>query len=645
MVNADGSTNVPGLYVIGDLTGIPLLKFSSDSGARAVRTILADPAFGRRRRDESVYDLVVVGAGVSGVAAVAEARKSALRVEIIEAAGSFSTIVNFPRGKPIYTYPTDMVPAGDLQFGPASDVKEGLIDELNAFLGDHEIVPRIANATGITRRRGALEIELDDQEPLRAHRVLVAIGRSGSDRTLGIPGEDRDFVSNRLYDPSEFCGRDIVVIGGGDSALETAIALTSCGSRVTLSYRKPEFGRPKPGNLEKITALAQQADADVGVEEPTDELAAPAAGPFIPGRPTDDECAGCGGKLRGYAADGECPGCGKKFHRRVGRLRLMMSSRPKEILDGGVVITNDQGADETIAAEAVFVMIGREAPLDFFRRSGVRIRGEWRPWTYVSLLLFFALCVFIYHWKSDAGFGGKTWFSDRSLFPFNIADPNDPSTLLGTLTLSAQKPSFYYTLAYTACIVLFGIRRIRRRRTPSVSLQTVTLMAIQVVPLFLLPFVILPWMGHAGWFDEGAGRWIADQLFPESTWDNHGREYWRSVGFILAWPLLPWNVFSNNPMAMWLVISLVQTFVIIPILVWRYGKGAYCGWICSCGALAETMGDTQRRKMPHGPIWNRLNMIGQVFLAFAAVLLVLRLISWLVPGWDPFESLYSRLFY
>ena len=323
----------------------------------------------------------------------------------------------------------------------------------------------------------------------------------------------------------------------------------------------------------------------------------------------------------------------------------MMSSRSKEILDGAVVITNDQGTDETIAAEAVFVMIGREAPLDFFRRSGVRIRGEWRPWTYVSLLLFFALCVFVYHWKSDAGFGGKTWFSDHGLFPFNIADPHDPSTLLGTLTLSAQKPSFYYTLAYTACIVLFGIRRIRRRRTPYVRLQTVTLMAIQVVPLFLLPFVILPWMGHAGWFDEGAGRWIADQLFPESTWDNHGREYWRSVGFILAWPLLPWNVFSNNPMTLWLVISFVQTFVIIPLLVWRYGKGAYCGWICSCGALAETMGDTQRHKMPHGPIWNRLNMIGQVFLAFAAVLLVLRLISWLVPGWDPFESLYSRLFY
>ncbi|MHC4102328.1 MAG: 4Fe-4S binding protein, partial [Planctomycetota bacterium] len=182
-------------------------------------------------------------------------------------------------------------------------------------------------------------------------------------------------------------------------------------------------------------------------------------------------------------------------------------------------------------------------------------------------------------------------------------------------------------------------------RTPYVKVQTLTLMAIQVVPLFLLPFVLLPWAGHNGWFDAGAGRWIADQLFPLTQWDNHGREYWRSVGFILAWPLLPWNVFSGDPMVLWLVISLVQTFVIIPLLVWRWGKGAYCGWICSCGALAETLGDAHRHKMPHGPVWNRLNMIGQVFLAFALVLLVLRLVSWLLPGRDPLEAAFGALLY
>ena len=645
LVNEDGSTNVPGLSIVGDLTGIPLLKFSSHSGARAVRKIVEDPAFAQRtRNDPDVYDLIVVGAGVSGVAAIAEARSAGLKAEIIEASEPFSTIVNFPRGKPIYTYPTGMTPAGELQFGPKSDVKEGLVEELQDFLKQRDITPRIAHVNRIVRRHGLLEIELEDDATLKSHRVIVAIGRSGNYRTLGISGEDRDIVYNRLHDPKDFCGKDIVIVGGGDNALETAIALTSCGSKVTLSYRKAQFSRPKPENVDKINALAAQADVDVGVEQPTDELVATAAGPFIPDRPTDDECEGCGGKLRGYPADGECPGCGKPFHRRVGALRLMMSSHPKEINDAEVVITNAEGTDETITAQAVFIMIGREAPLDFFRRSGVRIRGEWKPLTYLSLVLFFAFCFFLYHWKSDAGFGLKGWFKDNGLFPFNLVDPTNPSNLLGTIWLSMQKPSFYYTVAYTLCITIFGVKRIKRRKTPYIKVQTLTLMSIQIVPLFLLPFFILPWMGHNGWFESGAGRWIADQLFPASAWDNHGREYWRSVGFILAWPLLPWNVFSHSPLVLWLVISFVQTFVIIPLIVWRWGKGAYCGWICSCGALAETMGDTHRHKMPRGPIWNRLNMVGQVFLAFAAVLLLLRLLSWILPGQGWLGDSYSTLF-
>lgn len=116
-VRPDGSTNIPGLYVVGDLTGIPLLKFSADTGARAVRTIVADSAFQRLRDDDSdsaALDLVILRAGVSGMAAALEARKAGLRFEILEATEPFSTIVNFPTGKPIYTYPTEMVPAGDL---------------------------------------------------------------------------------------------------------------------------------------------------------------------------------------------------------------------------------------------------------------------------------------------------------------------------------------------------------------------------------------------------------------------------------------------------------------------------------------------------------------------------------------------------
>jgi thioredoxin reductase/ferredoxin len=620
IVAADGTTSVPGLYVVGDLTGIPLLKFSSDSGARAVQAIARDPAFGKRDRGAArdgatVLDLVIIGAGVSGVAAALEARREGLTFELLEAREPLSTIVNFPRGKPIYTYPTDMTPAGDLQFTERSSVKEGLLDELRSYMDEAGLQPVAARAREVRRSRGLLAVALDDGSRRYAHRVIVGVGRSGNFRRLGVPGEELDKVSNRLHDPRDFCDQRVLVVGGGDSALEAAIALAQCGSSVTLSYRKPEFSRPKPANVEALQRLAADPSADVAVEDPVSERVTTASGGYL-GPP-----------------------------RHPGSIRIMLSSTVKEIGPDRVVVTDAGGGDVTLPNETVFAMIGREPPLDLFRRSGVRIRGEWRAGTWIGLIAFLAFCALLYHWKSDAGLGVKSWVEAHGWFPFNIGDPANPASLGGTIELSLQKPSFYYTLAYSACIVAFGIRRIRRRRTPYVTAQTVTLAAIQVFPLFLLPFVILPWMGHNGWFDTGAGRWLADQLFPLTEWDNHGREYWRSVGLILAWPLLPWNVFTSHPLGLWLVISLVQTFVIIPLLIRRWGKGAYCGWICSCGALAETMGDAHRHKMPHGPVWNRLNMIGQVFLAFALVLLVLRVASWLWPGGDPLEAAFGALLY
>jgi len=202
-------------------------------------------------------------------------------------------------------------------------------------------------------------------------------------------------------------------------------------------------------------------------------------------------------------------------------------------------------------------------------------------------------------------------------------------------------PGFYYSLAYCVAIVLFGYRRIRRRKTPYVTWQTLSLMAFQVIPLFLLPYVVLPWMGHAGLFDHGVLKTVADNLFPDHSW-------WRAFGLVLAWPLFVWNFFSSQPLTWWLVIGSIQTFVLIPLIVWRWGKGAYCGWICSCGALAETMGDTQRQKMPHGPRWNRLNLTGQVILAICLVLFAARIVSWTVPHSAAGQLLgrfYNQLFY
>jgi len=623
-VNPNFSTNVPGLYINGDLTGIPLLKFSADSGARAVQTILAEKSFlSARKAQEGILDLVVVGGGVSGMAAALEAEKNDLDYQIIEASEPFSTIVNFPKGKPIFTYPTEMVPEGDLQF--TATVKEPLVAELKAQTLHKGIKPRQARVEKILRKGKVLEVVIPGEESLLARRVIVAIGRSGNFRKLGVPGEDLDKVYNRLHDPKDFCDQNVLVVGGGDSALETAIALAQCGATVTISYRKNEFNRPKSENVDGLAALQSDPSANVGIETPVSERVTTASGAFM----TEKE--------------------------NLGSITLMMGSEPKEIRESEAVIVDAAGTEQNIPNDAVFSMIGREPPLDFFRRSGVRIRGETSGIEWALIALFFFAMLFVYDWKNEGlishyipAMGAETSFPKNvplvlaSIGEWWQAKVDDRSSVIGALAVSMKSRSFYYTFVYTLIIGVFGYLRIRRRKTPYVTAQTSVLFAVQFIPLFLLPELILPWLGYNGWFSEGIGRSIGDSLFEmyiresdylAGVWPEwgHPRAYWRAYGFILAWPLMVYNIFTSAPMVVWIALGVAQTFIIIPVLVYLYGKGAYCGWICSCGGLAETLGDTQRHKMPHGPFWSRLNMLGQVLLGLAFVLLAIRILGWVFP--------------
>jgi thioredoxin reductase/polyferredoxin len=694
----DGVTSLPGVRIVGDLTGIPLLKFSSDTGARAVRAILRESDFLRSEGvDPELLDVAIIGGGVAGISAAIEAKKAGLNFAVFEATQVFSTVANFPRAKPIYTYPTDMQLDGGLQF--KADVKEALLDEMEAQRTTAGIAVVGARIERLERKGGEIFLHDADKTVTRARRAIIAIGRSGNFRRIGCPGEDLDKVYNRLFDPKEFAGKDVLVVGGGDSALETAIALTACGANTTLSYRKMEFSRPKPENVEKVQRLVANGAAHVQIERPTSERVTTAV--------TD----------------------GMRGEKQPGSLKLALGTELTRIDADRVFLKN--GADSLLPNDIVFTMLGREAPLEFFRRSGIPIRGEWRPARYVAFGLFFLFCIFLYLWKAQIYV--PQWVDPAPVWQKIAAAGTafaNPRNLLGVLAISMAGPAFYYTLAYCACVVIFGARRIRRRKTPYVKVQTITLMIVQCLPLFLLPEIILPWMGNNGWFgdrvkveplaaaevqqwsrtleeppkgasaeessrllaggtappettawtgttwkknwpgivaqdasgqhsialdlgnsrkyvrdDTKTGHWIADGLFPPCNY-GHGREYWRAYGFILAFPLNVYNVFTDKPLWLWLAICFLQTFVIIPALIYRWGKGAYCGWLCSCGALAETLGDDHRHKMPHGPGWNRFNMAGQAILAFAFVILAFRIAGWLLPGSffeGAFESLFNKI--
>ncbi|MDP4625422.1 MAG: NAD(P)-binding domain-containing protein [Akkermansiaceae bacterium] len=586
--NDDGTCNVPGIFIVGDLTGVPLLKFSADTGARAVQTILEDKSFEPGDDGGETLDLAIIGAGVSGISAAIEASKSGLNYKIYESAEAFSTIRNFPRKKPIYAYPTDMVPTGEMRF--ESDIKEDLLVELEEQRKNHGIETTELAIEKISRSGGKLNLHTKDKT-VTAKRVIIAIGRTGNFRKLNVPGEGLEKVSNRLIDASKFGGKKVLVVGGGDSAMEAAISLAEEGAQVDLSYRKKEFSRPKAENIEKLKKL----EAD-------------------------------------------------------GTLTLHLGTNIQDIDEEVVTICGESGCDTVIPNDFVFTLIGREAPLDFFRKSGITVSGDKgaKFWATISFALLF--CVWMYHWKK----GGKLPF-DGHLPEWLLPNPgtlfaglagwwSTPGTLGYIFKGATNDPSFYYSLAYCSCVLIFGIRRIRRRKTPYVKLQTTVLTLIQWIPLFILPYFVFPWLGANSAFTSGGfGQWFGETFLSNGP-GTAPDQYWRSFGFILAWPLFVFNLFTEAPMWGWLILGFIQTFVIIPLIVWRWGKGAYCGWICSCGALAETMGDAHRHKMPHGPFWNKLNMVGQVVLAFAFVILAIRIFGWVFPSTGANE-LFNTLLY
>ena len=629
VVGEKGLTNVDGLRVVGDLSGVPLLKFSSETGVQSIRGILAEASFPKDRASKAskasgVYDVVIIGGGVSGISAAMEAKKAGLSYVLFENAQSFNTVKNFPKGKPIFTYPTDMTPSGGIQYGERSGVRETLLEEMQAQVAEAEIEFTAAQISHVEKKSGLMQVvhqaeKGQKSEVTQALRTIVAIGRSGNYRKLGVSGEELDKVMNRLHDPKDYCGRNIAIVGGGDSAAEAAVALAVCGAKVTLVYRGTELTRPKPENIERLESIA----------------------------------SGSGEAIGGHVPQGE--------------LKLKLGYNPVEVTAESLIIQKGKGRNgkedmEKIPNEAVFSMIGREAPLDFFRRSGVSISGERNTKWWVTAALSMLFFTFLYLWKGyDANLGslGVNQWGWPNKMPEWIAGVGeswkalveDRSSLIGTMVMSMKSRSFYYTLAYCLLVTAFGGRRIQRSRTPYVTRQTVTLMLVQWFPLFIIPEIILPFLGYNGAFAYGTfwdqifEPYIGEAEYVSQAWPDwgHPRAYWRAYGIILAWPLFVYNLFTNEPMMIWLVLSLIQTFVVIPYIVLRWGKGAYCGWICSCGALAETVGDQHRHKMPHGPFWNRLNMIGQVFLGFALLLMLLRVIGWINPEQDSINRLLSLI--
>lgn len=240
-------TTVKGMFIVGELGGMGLIKNAISQGKKVIEHIAVLP---QASRDDMV-DVAIIGAGPSGLTAGLTAQEKNLRYIILEQGDIGGTILQYPRAKIVMTSPVELPLWGKLKFTEAS--KEQLLELWNSII--EKIQLKIATNEKVTN------IEQNDNvftlttttKVVTAKYVVLALGRRGTPRKLGVSGEDRSKVTYRLIDAATYNNADILVVGGGDSAIEAAVGLASQNNnKVILSYRKNEFSRIKERNKAHI---------------------------------------------------------------------------------------------------------------------------------------------------------------------------------------------------------------------------------------------------------------------------------------------------------------------------------------------------------------------------------------------------------
>ncbi len=305
-------TSVPGQYLIGEVAGKPLVKNAANLGRLVVEHMLRD---GLQTTDPNpvVLDVVIVGSGPGGLSAGLASMHHGLRCVVLEKEHTIaSTVSRYPKGKSFMSEPAD---ARNVSFLPVFDArKEELLAAWKTLIAEVALPIRKGEAVEDVKRRddGIFEIRTTVTTYL-AKRVILATGLRGKPRLLAVPGANLSKVHSVLEDPDEFVGQAVLVVGGGDSALEAAMSLSDVGATVTLSYRSKAFKRAKIENQKRIQ---EYGDA--------------------------------------------------------GKVRILMSSNATSFDKASVTIKQSSGEEETIPNEQAFLLIGAEAPVAWLEKLGVR---------------------------------------------------------------------------------------------------------------------------------------------------------------------------------------------------------------------------------------------------------------------------------
>ena len=250
-VNQNFETNVRGLFIAGELGGMGLIKNSVEQGKQAIGHISAS----MDKKHSADYDIIIIGAGPAGIAASLQAKNLGLKTITLEQDSLGGTVYNFPRAKIVMTSPMDLPLYGKIKLFQTSksellELWTEVISKNNIAIEEHtkveEIIPQEANFL----------VKSQNGKEFSGHKVLLAIGRRGTPRKLGVKGEQSEKVAYKLIEPELIVNQNVLVVGGGDSAIESALLLSE-NNNVSLSYRSPQFSRIKPLNAQRIdTAMS-----------------------------------------------------------------------------------------------------------------------------------------------------------------------------------------------------------------------------------------------------------------------------------------------------------------------------------------------------------------------------------------------------
>jgi NosR/NirI family transcriptional regulator, nitrous oxide reductase regulator len=612
-------SNVPGLFIVGDLADAPVIKIALNQGFDIATRVAKKPD--AKANKDGVLDVIIIGAGPAGIGAAIACINNKLSYVVIEKEKPLNTIQNYPKNKHVFAEPKPI--ANKPMIWLDDTLKEDLLQRWEKLIDDKGIeINQPEEVTDIKKSADGFFTVTTAKGTYLGKRVILAIGRRGSVKRLGLPGEDR--VDYALGDPDKYKGRKVIVVGGGDSAVEAAVALSKVeGTEVGIVHRQDGFFRVKEGNR-------LQAEEQI----------------------------------------------------KNGKIRFYAKSQISKINPDSVEIKGPE--TQTVPNDDLFVMFGGEPPIPFLRKIGVKMEGTWDWKRAVWLLATCFIVYFVYGVKKpiypfDAGTTNKALSTIGilntvcTIFPWGLPDgfdkqknrisnsgaceatfKDEEKTQLKTTGWNLQEfftvhevwglssvvdkeataaanpgvtdpkeskkvytvqsitrdlgPAFWYTVLYTSLMYVFGFLALKRwKSSRHQRLRFTSLLAFQTLFAFIIPEFFAPYIFN-----------LVDG----------GIESWKFYAVANPWPLAgTWAYrpdYDPDGIKTFLVITIIISFILLPIFVIFNGK-RFCTWLCGCGGLAETLGDRWRHLAPksqesRNAEWQGTVILGLAFVTAAVIL-------------------------